>query len=260
MKEINEIQKNISVNEEHSVQNNNIYKIVVDSHTHSISSGHAYSTIQEMAREANVNGIEMFVITDHGPTMKGAPYLYHFGNLKVIPQELYGARILKGVEANIIGYDGSIDMPLEYLKRLDYVIASFHDICISPGTIEENTNAFIGALKNPWIDAIGHPGNPQFQVDIDRVVSAAKEYNKLIEINNHSFYVRTGSEDNCFQFAKKCNEKNVKVVCGSDAHISFGIGKFENVIEVFNKVGMKEELIISTSVEKFLNHLENRKR
>ncbi len=52
-------------------------KIVVDSHTHSVASGHAYSTVQEMAREAPTNGIEMFALTDHGPAMKGAPYLYH---------------------------------------------------------------------------------------------------------------------------------------------------------------------------------------
>ncbi|MCX7658918.1 MAG: PHP domain-containing protein, partial [Oscillospiraceae bacterium] len=44
-------------------------RIVVDSHTHTISSGHAYSTIQEIAREAAGRGIEMVAITDHGPSM-----------------------------------------------------------------------------------------------------------------------------------------------------------------------------------------------
>jgi len=81
----------------------------------------------------------MFAITDHGPAMKGAPYLYHFGNLRVIPEVLYGVRILKGVEANIIDYSGGLDMPEEYLRRLDFVLASFHDICIEPKTLEEHT-------------------------------------------------------------------------------------------------------------------------
>jgi putative hydrolase len=70
-------------------------RIVVDSHTHTISSGHAYSTVQEMAREASGNGLEMFAVTDHGPSMMGAPCLYHFGNLRVIPGELYGVRIIR---------------------------------------------------------------------------------------------------------------------------------------------------------------------
>lgn len=34
-------------------------KFVVDTHTHTIASGHAYSTVQEMAKEASANGIEM---------------------------------------------------------------------------------------------------------------------------------------------------------------------------------------------------------
>jgi len=48
-------------------------KFVVDTHTHTIASGHAYSTVQEMAKEASANGIEMFAITDPGPAMRELP-------------------------------------------------------------------------------------------------------------------------------------------------------------------------------------------
>lgn len=235
-------------------------KIVVDTHTHTISSGHAYSTVQEMAREASSNGIQMFAVTDHGPDMKGAPFLYHFGNLRVIPDEIYGVRIIKGVEANIIDYNGKTDMPDEYLKRLDFVMASFHDICIKPSTVEEHTNALINVLKNPLIDAVAHPGNPQFQVDIEKVVLAAKEYGKLIEINNHSFIVRSGSEDNCKEFARKCKEHGTKIVCGSDAHISFDVGRFDRVEKLFEEVGISEDIVLSTSVDKVLEYLKQRRR
>lgn len=233
-------------------------RIVVDSHTHTISSGHAYSTVQEMAREASGHGLEMMAVTDHGPSMMGAPCLYHFGNLRVIPKELYGVRILKGVEANIIDFDGNIDMPDKYLKRLEFVLASFHDICIKPSTVEENTRALIGALRNPFIDAVAHPGNPQFPVDIDRVVRAAKEFNKLIEINNHSFAVRTGSEKNCRDFILKCKELSVRVVCGSDAHISFDVGRFDKLYRMFEEAGMPENLILSTSYSNFNDYLNRR--
>lgn len=235
-------------------------KIVIDTHTHTVSSGHAYSTVQEIAREAVNNGVEMFAITDHGPAMKGAPYLYHFGNLKVIPPVLYGVRILKGVEANILDYNGSIDMPGEYLSRLDFVLASFHDICIAPGDEAQHTQAAIEVLKNPYVDAIAHPGNAQFQVDIDKVVRAAAEYGKMLEINNHSFYIRAGSEHNCRIFAQKCKEYGVRVVCGSDSHISFDVGKFDKVTQLLEEVGMPEKLVLNTSVDRFDAYLRERKK
>ena len=232
-------------------------KIVIDTHTHTVSSGHAYSTVLEMAKGASDNGVEMIAITDHGPAMKGAPWLYHFGNLKIIPKEIYGVKIIKGVEANIIDYDGNTDMPQEYLRNLDFAIASFHDICIKPSTIEEHTNAMVKVLENPWIDAVAHPGNPQFQVDIDRVVRAAKKFGKLIEINNHSFYIRTGSDPNCREFALKCKEHGVRVVCGSDAHISFDVGDFNKIYELFEEIQMPEELVLNSSIEKFEEYLKS---
>lgn len=235
-------------------------KFVVDIHTHSVASGHAYSTVQEMAKEASVNGVEMFALTDHGPAMKGAPYLYHFGNLRTIPEVLYGVRILKGVEANIIDYEGNVDMPFEYLKRLDFVLASFHDICILPASKEEHTNAYINLFKNPYIDAVAHPGNPQFEVDIEKVVLAAKEYGKFIEINNNSFIVRAGCEDNCRNFVIECKKKGVKIVCGSDAHISFEVGKFDKVHRLLEEVGMPENLVMNTSVSNFDEFIENKRK
>ncbi len=212
-----------------------------------------------MAREAPGNGIEMFAVTDHGPAMGGAPHLYHFGNLKVIPEKLYGVRVLKGVEANIMDYEGNTDMPDGYLNRLDFALASFHDICIEPSTVENHTNALIRLLKNPYIDAVAHPGNPQFQVDIERVVKAAKENNKMLEINNHSFYVRTGSEANCREFARTCRDLGVRIVCGSDSHISFGVGRFENVYKILEEVNMPEELVLNASIERFDAYLLERR-
>jgi len=230
-------------------------KIVVDTHTHTVASGHAYSTVQEMAREAAAKGLEGFVITDHGPALGGGPHLYHFGNMKVIPEEIYGVRVFKGVEANITDYSGNIDMPDEYLQRLDFVIASFHEICIPPSTVEEHTNAMVNVLKNPLVDAVAHPGNPQFQVDIDRVVKAAREYGKLIEINNQSFYIRRGSEENCKKFIALCKELSVKVVCGSDAHISFDLGKFDKVLKLFDELEMPGDLFVNSSMEKFTGYI-----
>ncbi|AUG58338.1 phosphatase [Acetivibrio saccincola] len=235
-------------------------KIVVDTHTHTLASGHAYSTIQEMAIEAAKNNIEAFAVTDHGPAMKGGPFLYHFGNLRVVPETINNVRIIKGAEANIIDFSGRLDIPDEYLRRLEFVVASFHDICIEPGSVEDHTNAVINVMKNPYVDAIAHPGNPVFQVDIPKVVSAAKEYNKFIEINNDSFVIRPGSDKNCKEFALECKKQGVKVVCGSDAHISFDVGRFERVSKLFEEIDMPEELVMNTSVSNFLEYFRFKKQ
>jgi len=235
-------------------------KLVVDAHTHTISSGHAYSTVQENAREAVNKGIEMFVVTDHGPSLEGAPSLLHFANLKAIPDEIYGVRVAKGVEANIIDYSGNLDVPAEYLRRLDFVIASLHDICIKPATIEQHTNALIKVLENPYVDAVAHPGNPVFQVDIEKVVKAAAENMKLIEINNHSFDVRKGCEENCEEFARICCKMGVRMICSSDAHISFEVGSFDRIQRLFDKVKVPESLVLCTSVEKFEEYILQKKR
>lgn len=233
-------------------------KIVVDSHTHTIASGHSYSTVQELAREADNNGVEAFAITDHGPQLKGASTLLHFWNLKVIPTEIYGVRVIKGAEANISDYTGKTDMPDDVLKKLEFVIASFHDIVITPATVEEHTSALESILANPYIDAIAHPGNPTFQVDIDRVVRAAAKYGKLIEINNSSFKIRKGCDANCLEFAKRCRKYDVRITCGSDAHISFDVGKMDNVSELLTEAGVPEELIIGSSRKLFEEYIKER--
>lgn len=55
-----------------------IGKILLDLHTHTIASGHAYSTMQEMAARASEIGLKILGITEHGPSIPGgtAPLLF----------------------------------------------------------------------------------------------------------------------------------------------------------------------------------------
>ncbi len=235
-------------------------KLVVDTHTHTISSGHAYSTIIENARHAGEIGIEAIAMTDHGPAMKGAASVLHFVNLGVIPDYIGGVRIFKGAEANILDFDGKLDIPDRILSRLEFVMASFHDLTIEPGSEEENTRGMISALRNPFVDAIAHPGNPVFPVDIDRVVRAAAECGKLIEINSGSSRVRKGSMENCVEFARKCSKYGVGITCGTDAHMCFDIGRFGAVLEIIEEAQLPEELVICTSLEKAEAFISRRRK
>jgi len=230
----------------------------VDTHTHSIASGHAYSSIEEITIAAKSNGIEMFVLADHGSSMIGAPSIIYFRNLAVISRIINDIRVLAGVESNIINYDGVIDIDVKTCKRLDFIIASFHNICIEPSTIEEHTNAAIKAISNPYIDVIGHPGNPEFQMDIERFVLACKEFGKPVEINNHSFTARKGSGSNCLEILKLCKKHNVEMVFGSDAHLSFDVGVFNKIKEMLKSVDIPDELLLCRSKDSMGKYLIKR--
>ena len=236
-------------------------KLAADLHTHSIASGHAYSTINEMAQAAADIGLEMIAITDHGPNMPGGPHKYFFGNLRVVPSIISGVQVLKGVEANIISPLGELDLPETILKRLDIVFAGFHSgTGYDNNGVLENTKALIGALKNPYVDGIVHPGNPAFPVDIEQVVTAAKDFNKLIEINNASLTItRLGSLENCIVFAKLAAKYNVPVVINSDAHHTSLVGSFGSGIELVRSVGLASKLVLNTDVNKITEFLNTRR-
>lgn len=52
----------------------------VETHYHTIASGHAYSTVLEGVMYAKRYGMKGLAVTDHGPAMPGAPHIWHFGN------------------------------------------------------------------------------------------------------------------------------------------------------------------------------------
>ncbi|MDD3839885.1 MAG: phosphatase [Clostridia bacterium] len=234
--------------------------ILIDTHCHTIASGHGYSTIQEIAYEASKKGLKMVCITEHGPALPGGPHEFFFGNIRVVPEEIYGVRILKGVEANIIDSKGNLDVDEKYLKNLDIVVASMHSPVLKSSGREEDTDAVVNAIKNPYVDIIGHPGNPYYDIDYKKMVLTAAKYNKLIEINNSSFFTRKGSDENCRTIAKLAIEAGANFAIGSDSHISFDVGNFEDSLSLLEEIGCTEEPVMNISVEKFIGYLNKRGR
>ncbi|MCB2300796.1 phosphatase [Clostridium tagluense] len=224
-------------------------KFVADLHTHTIVSGHAYSTLMENAKYANEIGLEILGVTDHGPNMPGSPDLWYFGNFKVLPRELYGVKMLYGCEANIIDYEGNLDLPLDLQKGLDIMIVSMHEPLMEGGkSADLNTAAILKAMDNPNVNILGHLGNPKFPIHEEEIVKKAKEKNILIELNNSSFITsRIGSDKNCTKIAKLCIEFGGKIIVNSDAHFCFSIGNFSAAEKVLKDIDMPEELIVNTN-------------
>jgi putative hydrolase len=232
-------------------------KIVADMHTHTVASGHAYSTVNELARAARRKGLKALAITDHGPSLPGGPHLYHFGAMRFIPPWINGVRILRGVEANILAADGSIDMPEQYLARLDFVMAGLHEGCGFDGQgIDRNTEAVLRAMMHPRIKAIAHSGNPEFPVHFEKLVQGALETKTALEINNASFSMsRTGSRANCERLAELIGRFGAPVILGSDAHIAQGVGEFDEAVALLEKAGVPPEQVVNSSLERLLDFL-----
>lgn len=233
-------------------------KLQADLHVHTIASGHGYSTIKEIVETAAEKGLKTIAITDHGLKMPGAPHWYHFTNMISLPRVMNGVEVLRGVEANILDSQGNIDMPEQILTDyLDIVLAGFHDFTGYNGTSrEENTEAMIAAIKNPYVHIITHPGNPKYPVDAEKVVIAARDYHKAIELNNSSFITRSGSFPNCTAFAEMAKKHNALVAINSDAHICYNVGENEKALALAAKVGIRPSQIINSStrqVYEFLN-------
>lgn len=230
-------------------------KIEVDTHTHTILSGHAFSTLSENIEAAKDKGLKGIVMTEHGPNMPGGAPHFLIGTYGVIPEYIEGIRIYRGCEADILNETGELDIPDRYLEKADFVLASLHAECVRPKSKEENTQSMINALKNPNVDAIAHPGNPVFEVDIEKVVKCAGEFNKCLEINAHSFVFRKGSKPVCEEFARLCILNKIKICVSSDAHIKYRIGEFAEAIECLEKLNFPMELIMNRTVKSFEEHL-----
>ena len=222
-------------------------RLVLDTHTHTIASAHAYSTVAEMARAAADRKLELLAITDHGPALADSSHKLHFMNYHVLPGEMYGVRMI---------YE-------EILKRQDLCIASFHTACTKAGTMEENTQAYLKAMENPYVDIIGHPEDGYIPVDFERLVKKAKEQGVLLEINNSSVktaFYRLNTRENMKTMLKLCKQYQVPVSMGTDAHYAGAVGLFDQAPQVLREVDFPEELVANTSTERFLDLLARRRK
>lgn len=225
------------------------FDVVADLHCHTIASSHAYSTITELAKAASERGLVAIGCTDHGVAMPGAPHPWHFGNLKDLPDKIEGVRVFRGVEANVVDFDGRLDMDNEILKRLELVIASMHGGLMPKGSIEQCTNAWLSVVNNPHVDILGHSGDPAFAYDYETVLKAVKQNGKAVELNEHSFVARPQSIDNCISIAKLCKDMGVFVAVNSDSHYHDAVGKFLRWNKILNDIDFPCELIINSNKE-----------
>ncbi len=216
---------------------------VLDVHTHTIVSGHAYSTIREMARAAKKKGLEVLGITEHGPRMPGSCHKMYFQNMRILDRNAYDVDILFGVELNVLDEAGRVDL--------------------APLSKNGNTWAILHVMENPYVNIIGHLDDSRFPVDYETIVKEAKRCHKLLELNNSSLLptsFRPNAKENNEKLLKQCKKYEVPIVINSDAHVDTSVGEHEMAKKLLQEVDFPETLIVNRSydeLKKYINRFQS---
>lgn len=237
-------------------------KLPIETHSHTLASDHAYSTVRENAQVAAERGLALLCITDHGPAMGDSPDLMHFVNYRVLDREMFGVSMRYGVELNIIDYKGSVDLDEKQLALQDICIAGFHPIVTTPGSRAENTRAMLGAMQNPHVSAIAHPEDGNVPIDFEAFVKEAIRCSVLVEVNNNSLKnadYRLNVRENLIELLKICERLGAMVSIGSDAHYCSAVGDFTLAAGLLEQLDFPPELIINTDPDRYVKHLESKR-
>ncbi len=225
-------------------------QIIGDYHTHTIYS-HGKGTIRNNVEAAIDKGLKEIAICDHGPghIIYGIKRDNIFKMRKEIDElnkEYKEINILLGIEANVMDYDGNIDVDDSMLEVLDILLLGFHYGIIpnnaksmwyfyglnylskvlpflNDNMVDLNTEAVIKAIEKYPIDIITHPGS-KAKLDIEKVGEVAYKHNTALEINSHHSQL---SVENI----KKALNTKVKFYINSDAHHPSDVGEFQQGIQ-----------------------------
>jgi DNA polymerase (family 10) len=146
-----------------------------------------------MAIAARDSGYEYIGITDHSQSLKIARGVSvedlwkQIRFIDLLNKRLVGIRILKSAEVDILA-DGSLDYPNDLLRELDYTVCSVHSR-FAFGK-EQQTERILRAMDNRYFNILGHAmgrlllKRPGYELDIQRVITHAKENGCFFEINS----------------------------------------------------------------------------
>ncbi|HOK40960.1 MAG TPA: DNA polymerase/3'-5' exonuclease PolX [bacterium] len=203
-------------------------------HIHTIYSDGA-NKIEDYVKWAIANNIEYIGIADHSQSAAYAKGLKidmlkkQIDEINELNNKYNEVKILKGIESDILK-NGELDYPDEILEQLDFVIGSVHSNFNL--TEEEMTERIIKAIKNPYLNIIGHISGRLlkerngYKINYEKIFDLVSEYNKIIEFN-----AQPQRFDIDWRYLKICKNRNIKIVIGIDAHsidymhyVKFGVG------------------------------------
>ena len=235
-----------------------------DYHTHTVYS-HGKGTVRDNVEAAVAAGLKAVAVTDHG--FRHMLYSVHRGEYRDQKRDVEEMRlahpeieILQGLETNLQGHDGRIDIKDSDVENLDVIIMGYHRMVVAPGPVSffdfwlpsmlnsgrdrvsvrrrvRNTDAFIHAINRYPIDIISHP---KYKIDVD-VVAIAKEAARLgtlMELNGKKISM-TDEE------IKAVLDTGVGLIADSDAHSPDRVGEISVPMTVIERIGIPSDRIVN---------------
>ena len=117
----------------------------------------------------------------------------------------------------------------------------------------------LGAIQNPFVQIISHPGDGTADIMFEPVVLEAKKTHTVLEINNSSLNPvrhKEKAKSNNLEILHLCKQYEVPVILGSDAHISFSIADYGYIYELLQIAEFPDELILNDKPDFFKSYLK----
>ena len=142
------------------------------------------------------------------------------------------------------------------MKKLDVVGIGIHSGFKTPK--KEMTERIIKAMKNPYVNILFHPTGrvinrrPPYEVDIERIIKAAKISKTILEIN--AYPNRLDLKD---EYIKMAVEAGVKLAIDTDAHSIAHLHYLEfGIAQARRGWATKNDIVNTRPVEQFLKLLK----
>jgi len=238
-------------------------KAFADYHTHTTYS-HGEGSIEDNVKVALAKGLRSIAISDHGPGhmgfgIKRAKYPEMRSIINELNEKYKDINVMLGLEANILGIDGKIDMYEEMYEHNDILLAGYHfgsspskflDMRIHLMNVAKNTSkriysrakdvntiSQINALEKYKIDVLTHPGS-KGPIDLVEIAKVAARRGTALEVSNH--HSKLSVEDLVL-----LRDSDVKFVVSSDAHTPGDVGSFDIAIGKLKEAGIHVSRVIN---------------
>ena len=228
-------------------------------HNHTTASDGIH-TLEEMADEAIELGLQYLGIADHSKSSFVANGLdeerlsHQIDHVRALNAHFTGFRLFAGSEVDILK-DGSLDFDDSVLSRLDYCVASVHNVFNLPE--EEMTRRICRAMENEHVTMLGHLSGrlllkrDGYAVNHAMVIDCAAETRTVIELNCNPRRL-----DMDWRWWKRARDKGVLCSINPDAHSTAGLHYLGIGIRLARKGWLHARDVLNTrsaaDIEKFL--------
>ena len=200
------------------------------------------SELLTMTLAAAARGLQVIAFTEH--VRRGIAWFRAFERECARAAATYPGRLLVGIEAKALGFDGAIDSDAPLVMRSEVVLGAVHSYPDGRGgfiparelsaaqAADIELDAACALLMNPQVDVLAHPGAatrrafgsfPESHVRV--LVQLAARAGKAIELNAEYTTARELDE-----LIVLCREANAWVSLGSNAHHASEVGRIGRAI------------------------------